>query len=78
MREAVDDLRLEGHDQIRVEVRWVPHAQGQRSAALGGLRMEPRRRERRAGQDQSTQGQKITTREVHIRQATLAQRVGDE
>ena len=42
--EAVDDLGLERDDEVRVEVRRVPHSNGEDAATLGSLGEGDRRR----------------------------------
>src|SRR5262245_38456113 len=61
--EAVDDLRLEGDDQIRVEVRRVPHANGEGTAPAGSLRARDGRGGQRRGGAGATGPQEIATRQ---------------
>src|SRR4030095_5306614 len=42
--EAVHDLGLEGDDEVRVEVRRIPHSNGEDAATLGSLGERDRRR----------------------------------
>src|SRR5262245_3294741 len=61
--EAVDDLRLEGDDQIRVEVRRVPHANGEGTAPAGSLRERDGRGGQPRGGAGTTELQEIATGE---------------